>query len=73
MMSIKQENQKFYIFDYFLDGHFFKWEEVIGEDLPLYGEVKVISPKAGVDISAKIVGTEKVSENEYRILMDSSS
>lgn len=72
-MTIKQEQKKFYIFDYFLDGYFLKSEEVIGEDLPRRGEWKVISPKPGVDITAKIVGTEKISENEYRILINSSS
>ena len=68
-MSIIQENKKFYIFDYFLDGHFFKSEEMIGKELPLYGELKVITSKTGNEINAQIVGTEKISENEYRIFM----
>jgi hypothetical protein len=69
----KSEKKKFYIFEYFLDGYFLKWEQVIGEDIPRYGQFKAIMSKAGDDISARIVGTEKISDNEYRILMDSLS
>ena len=72
-MSVKHEHKKFYICDYFLDGHFLNSKEMLGEDLPRTGELKVISPKAGVDINVKITGTEQISENEYRILMDSSN
>ena len=72
-MSVTHEHKKFYICDYFLDGYFLNSKETLGEDLPRAGELKVIHPKAGVEISAKIVDTEQVSENEYRIFMDSAT
>lgn len=72
-MSITQEHKKFYFFDYFLDGHFFKSEEMIGEELPKYGELKVINSATGNEIKAQIVGIEKISENEYKIFMNSSN
>jgi hypothetical protein len=72
-MTVKQKHQKFYIFDYFLDGHFLKSQEMIAQELPRFGEIKLISIKPGVDINVKITGTEKISEDEYRIFMDSAS
>lgn len=72
-MSVKHEHKKFYMCDYFLDGNFLNSKETLGEDLPRTGESKVISLKPGVDINVKIVGTEQISEDEYRILMDSSN
>ena len=72
-MTVQQEKKHFYILDYFLDGHFFKSEKMIGKELPHYGESKIISPATGGDIKVQIVGTEKISEDEYRIFMDSST
>ena len=73
MMTIKQQKQKFYIFDYFLDGHFLKWEPTIMENLPVSGEVICVNNESGVDIQAKILETEKISEDECRIFLASLS
>jgi hypothetical protein len=72
-MSIIKEHKKFYFFDYFLDGYFLKSEEMIGEELPQYGELKVINSTTGNEIKAQIVDIEKISENEYKIFMNSSN
>jgi hypothetical protein len=71
-MTNKQEGKKFYILDYFLDGYFLKCEQLIGEDLPAYGESKTIRSQAGIDINTHVVGNQKISESEYRIFLNSS-
>ena len=54
----RQKNRRFCIFDYFLDGVFLKWSEVI-------------SLEDGTQIRGKIMGTETISENERRIFLRS--
>ena len=70
--NTRQKNRHFCIFDYFLDGVFLKWEEVTKE-CPLlgYGQDWVISLEDGTQITAKIIGTEAISENERRIFLRS--
>ena len=66
----KQEHKSFYIFDYFLDGVFLKWEE--GEDeCPACGEICSISLEDGTEIQPKVVDTEQISEDELRIFLSS--
>ena len=72
-MTVQQAKKKFYMVDYFLDGYFFKSEEMIGQELPKYGDWKNISSQQKGDIKAQVVGTEEISEDEYRIFMNSSS
>jgi hypothetical protein len=71
-MAVQQKNKHFYMLDYFLDGNFVKSEEMIAEKLPERGDWKVISSKTGENIQAQIADIEKISENEYKILMNSS-
>lgn len=66
-------NRYFCIFDYFLDGVFLKWEEVKGE-CPILtpGKDWVLNLEDGTQITAKIIETEAISENERRIFLCSS-
>lgn len=41
-MITKKEHKRFYIFDYFLDGEFLKWEEV-NIECPACGDICSIS------------------------------
>lgn len=67
------KNRYFCIFDYFLDGEFLKWEEVTGEcPVLICGQDCVVRLDDGTEITAKIIGTEVVSENEHRIFLSSS-
>ncbi len=65
-----REGKHFYIFDYFLDGYFLKWEEVEGNCLTC-GEFCSISLEDGTKINAQVVETEEISENEMRIFLSS--
>jgi hypothetical protein len=67
-----QKNRHFCIFDYFLDGVFLRWEEIEGE-CPVFvrGQDWVINLEDGTQISAKIIETEAISENERRIFLRS--
>ncbi len=69
-MVANQEHRQFYIFDYFLDGYFLKWEEVEHE-CPACGEVFSISPEDGTKIHPKVVEIEPISEDELRIFLSS--
>ena len=69
-MIAKQERKNFFIFDYFLDGEFLKWEEV-EVDCPACGEVCSIILDDGTEIHPKVVETEKISEDELRIYLSS--
>ena len=69
----KQEDRYFCIFDYFLDGVFLKWEEVQGEcPVFIHGEDWVVHLENGTQITAKIIETEVISDNERRIFLSSS-
>lgn len=67
-MTIKK-GKHVYIFDYFLDGYFLKWEQVRDENYPVPGEVRIVSLESGVEVSTKVLGTEEISENEHRIFL----
>jgi hypothetical protein len=68
----KQRRQHFCIYDYYLDGVYLKWEEVEGEcPILVHGQDLVINLEDGTQITAKIVETESVSENERRIFLNS--
>ena len=66
------KDRNFCIFDYFLDGVFLKWEE-LKEKCPVFfnGQDWVISLEDGTHITAKIIATEALSENERRIFLRS--
>jgi hypothetical protein len=68
-MNLPTGLKHFYIYDYFLDGCFLKWEEVHEECLPSKGETRELRTGGGQSISAKVLGTEPLSESEYRIFL----
>lgn len=68
---LPKDNEQMYIFDYFLDGHFLKTEEVCTEHCPQPGETRVISTSCNSEIVAHVTGVEEISEDEYRILLAS--
>ena len=68
--SLKKKRKHFYIFDYFLDGHFLKWTEFQG-NCPVYGQYLVVNLENGTEVITQVVGIEEISENERRILLSS--
>jgi hypothetical protein len=67
-----KNKQHFCIYDYYLDGVYLKWEEIEGEcPVLICGQDWVINLEDGTQITAKIVETELVSENERRIFLNS--
>lgn len=67
-----QHKQHFCIYDYYLDGVYLKWEEVEGEcPVLVHGQDLVIDLEDGTQITAQIVETEAVSENERRVFLNS--
>jgi hypothetical protein len=67
-----QKQQHFCIYDYYLDGVYLKWEEVEGEcPILVHGQDLVIDLEDGTQITAEIIETEAVSENERRIFLNS--
>ncbi len=70
--EIAQKNGYFCIFDYFLDGVFLRWEEVVGEcPVLIPGKDLVITLEDRTQITGKILETESISENERRIFLSS--
>ncbi|MDJ0571325.1 MAG: hypothetical protein QNJ53_20050 [Pleurocapsa sp. MO_192.B19] len=69
-MLTKQKDKHFYIFDYFLDGYFLKWEEVEG-DCPVCGQTLAINLENGTEVVTQVVEIEPISETESRILLSS--
>ncbi|HHP7229585.1 MAG TPA: hypothetical protein ACFCUY_01850 [Xenococcaceae cyanobacterium] len=66
------KNRYFCIFDYYLDGVFLRWEEVQGEcPVMIQGQNLAINLEDGTQITAKIVETETISDNERRIFLSS--
>ena len=66
------KNQYFCIFNYYLNGIFLKWEEVIGKcPVLIPGKDWVVNLEDGTQITAKIVETEATSEDERRIYLSS--
>ncbi len=76
MVSVKtQHNQKgkyFCIFDYYLDGVFLKYEEILGE-CPVInpGERVVVELDNGGRVEAKVVDSEFISEDERHVYLSS--
>lgn len=67
-----QKKRYFCIFDYFLDGVFLRWEEILRECPVLVPEQDwVVRLENGTQITAKIIGTETISENERQIFLRS--
>lgn len=66
------KNKYFCIFDYYLDGVFLKWEEIIGEcPILACGAKLVVSLEDGTQVTGKIVETQLKSENERHIYLSS--
>lgn len=66
------KSQNFCIYDYYLDGEFLKWEEVVGEcPVLIPGQDWVVNMEDGTQISGKIVDIEAISEDERRIHLKS--
>jgi len=68
-MYTATELKHFCIYEYFLDGYFFKWEQMRECYLPMENEIREIMAKDGKTIRVKVERTEKVSESEYKILL----
>ena len=67
-----QKDRHFCIFDYYLNGVFLKWEEVIGQcPVLIPGQDWVVNLEDGTQITAKILGTEAISEDERKIYLSS--
>lgn len=68
-MNPTTEMKRFCMYDYFLDGHFVKTEQVDHCYLPAAGESREITAKDGRTIAATVAKIEKVSDSEYRVLL----
>jgi len=71
-MIAETQNQYFYIVSYFLDGRFIKWEEVIGETrfaLDVADEMTLFVPDQDGSVKEKVVSTEALSDDEYRVFL----
>lgn len=67
-----QKDRYFCIFDYYLDGVFLKWEEIQGEcPILVHGEELVVNLEDGTQITAEIIETRPISENERQIFLRS--
>ena len=67
-----QKGRSFCIFDYYLDGEFLKWEEVIGQcPVLIPGQDWVVNLEDGTQITAKILEIEALSEDERKIYLSS--
>jgi hypothetical protein len=71
-MNMPTRLKHFCIYEYFLDGQFFQWEQVNEHYLPIEGETRELQAKDGRIIPVKVMGTEQISESEYRILLVSA-
>lgn len=72
MMTPTTEMKRFCIYDYFLDGHFIKTEQVDHCYLPATGESREFTLKDGRTIATTVAETEQISESEYRVLLVSA-
>ena len=66
----QQKHKSFYLFNYFLDGIFLKWE-MVEDELPTPGDICSIRLENGTKIQTKVVDTEQISEDELRIFLSS--
>ena len=67
-----QKSKYFCIFDYFLDGIFLKWEEIEGEcPILVRGEKLTLDLEDGTTITAKLLETKSISDNERQIFLTS--
>ena len=67
-----QQGKSFCIFDYYLDGEFLKWEEVIGQcPVLIPGQDWVVNLEDGTQITAKILEIEALSEDERKVYLSS--
>ncbi len=57
------------VVDYFLDGYYLSWKEVNENEFPKIGQFEQLAPKPGVEVNAKVVNIEELSESEYRVFL----
>ncbi len=68
-----RRNRHFCIFDYYLDGEYLKWEEVTGEcPILIAGQQWTVNLENGTQVSAEVIKTISISENERKVLLHSS-
>ena len=66
------KSRNFCIYDYYLDGVFLKWEEVVGEcPVLIPGQDCVVNMEDGTQVKGKIVETEAISEDERKVYLSS--
>ena len=76
MVTINAQNRQtgkyFCIFDYYLDGVFLKYEEILGE-CPVInpGEKIVVELDNGNQVEAKVVDSDFISESERHVYLSS--
>lgn len=67
-----RKDRYFCIFDYFLDGVFLRWQEIKGEcPVLICGHDLEVNLEDGTKITAEIVETRFISENERHIFLRS--
>ena len=68
----KRRHQHFCIFDYYLDGEYLKWEEIIGEcPILVAGQQWTVNLEDGKQITGEVIETIFISEDERKILLRS--
>ncbi|MGB5636753.1 MAG: hypothetical protein WBM44_18520 [Waterburya sp.] len=67
-----QSRSHFCIYDYYLDGTFLKWEEVLGEcPILVAGQQCTVNLDDGTQVNGEVIETISISENERRIMLRS--
>lgn len=70
----KQRDRHFCIFDYYLDGEYLSWEEVIGNcPVLVAGQEWTVNLEDGTQIMGEVIETISISEDERKILLRSRS
>jgi hypothetical protein len=70
-MSHLSQLKHFCIYEYYLDGYFLKWEQMKECYLPVEDEIREILNKEGEAIKVKVLRTDKISDSEYKVLLES--
>jgi len=73
-MAIKEaaERKYFWIIDYFLDGKYLKWEEVLGTFPTLTKGKKIaVGLDNGKEVTGTIIETKFVSDDEQQVYLSS--
>lgn len=66
------ERKHFWIIDYFLDGKYLKWEEILGSCPSLTKGKKIaVNLDNGKEVTGTIIETKFVSEDEQQVYLSS--